>query len=47
MVRVCSQLRSAYAAGVAAPVVLESTHARALSIVPLEELMAHSLGEEA
>ena len=39
--------RSAYAAGVAAPVVLESTHARALSIVPLEELMAHSLGEEA
>ncbi|MAY81572.1 MAG: hypothetical protein CL930_12410 [Deltaproteobacteria bacterium] len=39
--------RAAYQVGVAAPVVLESTHARALSIVPLEELMENSLGEEA
>ena len=35
-----------FAFGKAAPVVLESTHARALSIVPLEELMAHSIAEE-
>lgn len=38
--------RQAYKAGRACPVVLESTHRRALSIVPLEELMAHALGEE-
>ena len=34
--------RQAYAAGVACPVHLESTHAGALKIVPLEELMAHA-----
>ena len=38
--------RQAFQAGKAAPVVLASTHARALSIVPLEELMAHSIAEE-
>lgn len=38
--------RAAYRVGKAAPVVLESTHAAALSIVPLEELMAHCLAEE-
>ena len=38
--------RSAYRVGKAAPVVLESTHAAALGIVPLEELMAHGIAEE-
>ena len=38
--------RAAYQAGKACPVVLESTHARALSIIPLEEMMAHGLAEE-
>ena len=36
--------REAYAHGKACPVFLESTHARALQIVPLEELMAHAVG---
>ena len=39
--------REAYKAGRACPVVLESTHARALAIVPLEELMEHAIAEEA
>ena len=39
--------RQAYVAGVACPVQLESTHAAALSIVPLEELMAYSIAPEA
>ena len=38
--------RAAYQAGKACSVVLESTHARALSIIPLEEMMAHGLAEE-
>jgi uncharacterized protein (DUF2237 family) len=37
----------AFHAGVACPVMLESTHASALEIVPLEALMAHALGDEA
>lgn len=39
--------RAAYRAGKACPVVLESTHRRTLQVVPLEELMAHALAEEA
>lgn len=39
--------RQAHQAGVGCPVYLESTHQRALQIVPLEELMAHSAAEEA
>ncbi len=39
--------REAYHAGVACPVYLESTHARALRTVPLEELMVHAVGHEA
>ena len=39
--------REAFRAGVACPVFLESTHARALERVPLDELMAHALAEEA
>jgi len=35
--------RQAYRAGRACPVKLESTHAAALKIVPLEELMAHAV----
>jgi uncharacterized protein (DUF2237 family) len=38
--------RAAYRAGKACPVVLESTHAAALTIVPLEELMMHAIAEE-
>ena len=38
--------RQAHKAGVGCPVVLESTHAAALSIVPLEELMVHAIAEE-
>jgi len=38
--------RLAYRAGKACPVVLESTHAAALTIVPLEELMMHAIAEE-
>lgn len=38
--------RAAFKAGKAAPVVLESTHARALSIIPLEEMMTHGIAEE-
>ena len=38
--------REAHKAGVACPVDLESTHQAALSIVPLEELMAHSIADE-
>lgn len=37
----------AYKAGVACPVVLESTHQSVLEVVPLEVLMAHSLAAEA
>jgi len=37
----------AYQAGMACPVVLESTHRRALEVVPLEALMAHALAAEA
>jgi uncharacterized protein (DUF2237 family) len=38
--------RAAFKQGKACSVVLESTHARALSIIPLEEMMAHGLSEE-
>jgi uncharacterized protein (DUF2237 family) len=38
--------RQAFVAGKACPVVLESTHAKALQTVPLEELMAHALAIE-
>ena len=37
----------AYKAGVACPVVLESTHQAALQIVPLEALLAHAVAAEA
>jgi uncharacterized protein (DUF2237 family) len=37
--------RQAFKEGVACPVVLESTHAAALRIVPLEELMQYALAE--
>ena len=39
--------RQAYQAGKGCPVVLESTHASALEIVPLEELMACAIAAEA
>ena len=39
--------RQAFHAGVACPVFLESTHAKALRVVPLEELMVHAVGHEA
>ena len=39
--------RQAHQVGKGCPVVLESTHEAALRIVPLEELMAHSLAHEA
>jgi uncharacterized protein (DUF2237 family) len=39
--------RQAYEAGVACPVILERTHARALRVVPLELLMVHALAPEA
>ncbi len=42
-----SSWRQAHHAGVACPVVLESTHAATLRLVPLEELMAHSIAPEA
>jgi uncharacterized protein (DUF2237 family) len=38
--------RQAHQAGRGCPVVLESTHQAALSIVPLEELMAHAVAVE-
>lgn len=38
--------RQAHKAGRGCPVVLESTHQAALSIVPLEELMAHAVAVE-
>ena len=38
--------RQAYLAGVACPVILESTHAAALESVKLEELMEHALAVE-
>ncbi len=38
--------RQAHRAGKGCPVVLESTHQAALSIVPLEELMAHAVAVE-
>jgi len=38
--------RQAHLAGKGCPVVLESTHAAALTIVPLEELMVHAIAEE-
>ena len=38
--------RQAYLAGVACPVILESTHAMALESVKLEELMEHALAVE-
>ncbi|MEE2751453.1 MAG: DUF2237 domain-containing protein [Myxococcota bacterium] len=38
--------RQAYLAGVACPVILESTHAIALESVKLEELMEHALAVE-
>jgi uncharacterized protein (DUF2237 family) len=41
-----SSWRAAFQLGKACPVVLESTHARALSIVPLEEMMTHGIAEE-
>lgn len=37
----------AYQAGVACPVVLESTHRETLRVVPLEALMEYGLGPEA
>lgn len=39
--------RQAHLAGEGCPVYLESTHARALQVVPLEELMMHAVAEEA
>jgi hypothetical protein len=39
--------RLAHQAGVGCPVYLESTHARALEVVPLEELMRHAVAAEA
>jgi len=39
--------RQACRAGIACPVYLESTHAKALQIVPLEELMTQAVGMEA
>ena len=39
--------RQAFRQGVACPVVLESTHAAALQIVPLEELLEHADAAEA
>lgn len=39
--------RRAFQQGVACPVVLEATHAAALRIVPLEELMTHAIAAEA
>ena len=38
--------RVAFQQGKACSVMLESTHARALSIIPLEELMVHGIAEE-
>jgi uncharacterized protein len=38
--------REAFKKGLACPVNLESTHQAALKIVPLEELMAHAMGED-
>ena len=38
---------SAWRAGVACPVVLESTHQAALQVVPLEALLAHAVAAEA
>lgn len=38
--------RQAHAVGKGCPVVLESTHQAALSIVPLDELMVHSVAIE-
>ena len=38
--------RRAFKEGRACPVDLESTHAKALEIVPLEELMEHAIGWE-
>ncbi|MDQ0379398.1 DUF2237 family protein [Amycolatopsis thermophila] len=40
---VAARWRQAYEAGVAAPVVLASTHERALDIVPLEALQRHAV----
>jgi len=40
---VAARWRQAYDAGVAAPVVLASTHEQALKIVPLEVLQAHAV----
>ncbi|MFZ5476524.1 MAG: DUF2237 family protein [Myxococcota bacterium] len=37
----------AYEAGVACPVVLESTHQATLRVVPIEALMEHAVGTEA
>ena len=39
--------REAHHAGKGCPVLLESTHAAALRLVPLEEMMMHSIAEEA
>lgn len=44
---VAASWRQAYRAGVACPVVLEATHAEALKVVPLEELMQYALAPEA
>jgi uncharacterized protein (DUF2237 family) len=45
---VCAQSwAQAFAAGKACPVALESTHAKALLVVPIEALMTHALAEEA
>jgi uncharacterized protein (DUF2237 family) len=38
--------RDAHRAGKGCPVHLESTHAKALEIVPLEEMMAHAVATE-
>lgn len=38
--------RDAHLAGKGCPVHLESTHQRALKVVPLEELMLHAVAEE-
>lgn len=39
--------RDAHRAGKGCPIHLQSTHQRALAVIPLEELMQHSVAEEA
>ena len=43
VVVVAGRWRQSYEAGVAAPVVLASTHQRALEVIPIEVLTEHSV----